>query len=281
MKYKLLAIAPFFLLMGLMISCTTDEIKEELKVDYSQDFIEDDIVLEDLMEDLFIEIEESNYWLYGFKDGRTDEDCRTITVDPEERDVFPKTITIDYGEGCEIREGLVKRGRIVIEMSAAPNSDEWEKTIRFERYSVNDKRFEGGKNISFKKEGRRDLPTWEIGSRIKIHWDEESFVQQSMVRTRVQTVGFFTPRRPMDDQFIVSGTTTGVNRKGKGYKTTITEPLHSSRDCRWIKKGVIVLNVRGESEAVLDYGDGTCDNIATITRDGEVKEIKLKGFPRN
>ena len=152
MKYKLLVIAPFFLFMGLMISCSTDEIKEELKVEYSQDFVEDDVVLEDLMEDLFIEIEESNYWLDGFKDGRTDDDCRTITVDPEERDVFPKTITIDYGQGCEIREGLVKRGRIVIEMSAAPNSDEWEKTIRFERYSVNDKRFEGGKNISFKKE---------------------------------------------------------------------------------------------------------------------------------
>ena len=76
------------------------------------------------------------------------------------------------------------------------------------------------------------------------------------------------------------GTTTGINRAGKAYNTNITEPLHFSRDCHWIKKGIIVFNVRDESEAVLNYGDGTCDNIATISRDGEEKEIKLKGFPR-
>ena len=40
--------------------------------------------------------------------------CATITVDSEE---FPKTVTIDYGDGCSGRMGLEKRGVITIYMS--------------------------------------------------------------------------------------------------------------------------------------------------------------------
>ncbi|MCK5821013.1 MAG: hypothetical protein KAH17_03960 [Bacteroidales bacterium] len=263
-------------IVAVFASCTKDQLKKDHKIDYSLEYIQDEIVLEDLMHDLFLEIEESNLWLDGFKNDRDRSDCRVITIEPEERGVFPKTITIDFGTGCEIKEGLSKKGKIIIEMTAAPYSDEWTKTIRFERYSVNDKSFEGGKNISFNIEGRRGLPTWEIVSRIKIKWDEESSVQQSMQRTRMQTAGFETPRRPMDDSFVMTGTTTGRNRKGQGYATTITEPLFMSKDCRWIKKGAVEFKVRGESDAVLDYGDGTCDDLATFTKDGKTKEIHLR-----
>lgn len=267
-------------LMAFAVSCTKmeprDEIVDDLNIETPAAFIQEDIELEDLMEDLFMEIDDLDFWMEGFKSATGDNDCRIVTIDPLERNVFPKTITIDFGAGCEVREGVIKKGKIIIEMSAAPFSEQWQKTIRFDGYSVNDRSFEGGKKISFLKEGRRGLPSWQINSRLKIQWDEESFVQHTSERIRVQTSGFDTPRRPMDDAFIISGEGTGINRQGKGYKKTITEPLHVSKDCRWIKKGVISLQVRGESESVLDYGDGTCDNIATITKDGETREITLK-----
>jgi hypothetical protein len=30
-----------------------------------------------------------------------------------------------------------------------------------------------------------------------------------------------------------------------------------------------------EGTIILDYGNGTCDNTATVTRDGEIEEIDL------
>jgi hypothetical protein len=161
-------------------------------------------------------------------------------------------------------------------MSASPRSEMWSKTIRFRGYSVNDRLFEGGKKISFIREGRRNMPTWNEEERLKISWDDGTFLQRSSERTRVQVRGTETSARPMDDAFMIAGTTTGVTRTGKGFKKTITEPLHVSRDCRWIRQGIVSIAIRGESEAILDYGDGTCDNIATITRDGTTREIKLR-----
>lgn len=276
MKNRQLIIIPLVLLIGILTGCNKEQVINDQQAASSQKTVQDEIIIEDLMEDLFLEIEESDYWLNGFKEGRPNVGCRTITVEPEERGVFPKTITIDYGQGCEVKEGVVKKGKIIIEISAAPNSDEWQKTIRFARYAVNDKLFEGGKRITFLRNGRRGYPTWSIQSRIKIHWGEESFIQQNMDRTRFQTAGTETPRRPMDNKFLTVGTTTGINREGKGYKTTITEPLHFSKDCKWIKKGIIEFKIRGESDVTLDFGDGFCDNLATFTKDGVSKEIKLK-----
>lgn len=259
-----------------LVSCSKENIKNDESIEQEAQTAVDEIEMEDLLMDLSFELDDLDFWLYGFKDGRDRLDCKKVTVEPEERGVFPKTITVDFGDGCNIKDGVVKKGKIIIEMSAPMNSEEWTKKVSFDGYSVNDKLFEGGKRISYVREGRRGLPTWQINSRMRVKWDTDSFVQHTSERTRYQTKGFDTPRRPMDDAFILTGSGTGINRKGLAFKRTIEEPLHFSRDCFWIKKGIIKLQTRGESEVILDYGDGNCDNLATITKDGESKEIKLK-----
>jgi hypothetical protein len=40
-------------------------------------------------------------------------------------------------------------------------------------------------------------------------------------------------------------------------------------------KGIITI-VKNDAEATLDYGTGDCDNLATITINGVVKEIVLR-----
>lgn len=276
MKKSVFKIALLASVCLLINSCTKEQVKEDPKVLSKELSFEEEIWVSDVMEELFWEIEESNLWLDGTKEGRPQSDCRTITVEPLERGVFPKTITLDYGAGCEIKEGLFIRGKIVIVQSAGPQSEAWRKTISFQRYSVNDKRFEGGKTIAFVQDGHRGQPTWTIQSRIKIQWEEESFIQQSSQHTRVQISGWDTPKRVMDDQFYTQGSINGTNRMGKAYKCTITEPLLSGKSCNWITKGVLLYQARGESDMTLDYGDGNCDNVATLTKDGVSREIELK-----
>ncbi len=52
--------------------------------------------------------------------------------------------------------------------------------------------------------------------------------------------------------------------------------LKSAISCRFIKSGSIEIQVGEKSPIVIDYGDGVCDNKATVTKDGETREILLK-----
>ena len=48
-------------------------------------------------------------------------------------------------------------------------------------------------------------------------------------------------------------------------------------DCRFIVSGTIEYYLNGELVAVVDYGNGTCDNIATKTVRGNTFRFELDG----
>ena len=138
---------------------------------------------------------------------------RVATLDDIEELVHYWCESTNYHEGIEPR------------FKYASDADEWTKKISFDGYAVNDKLFEGGKRISFLREGRRGLPVWQSNSRMKVSWGEDKIVQRTSERSRYQTRGFDTPHRPMDDAFVIVGSGTGINRKGLAYKRTIEKPL--------------------------------------------------------
>ena len=63
--------------------------------------------------------------------------------------------------------------------------------------------------------------------------------------------------------------------KKAGYEKVVTKKLTRSKDCINITQGTIEYRQDGETVVVIDYGDGTCDNIANKTIDGKSSEIKL------
>ena len=66
--------------------------------------------------------------------------------------------------------------------------------------------------------------------------------------------------------------------KGDGkLEKVITKALVKLDDCKYIVEGTIEFRLNGEVVAIIDYGDGLCDNIATKTCDGETNKFKLDG----
>ena len=94
-------------------------------------------------------------------------------------------------------------------------------------------------------------------------------------RVREWIVGADTPRFRFDDEYIITGSASGINRSQITYTRTIVLPLHKTVNCRWIRSGSVELEAEGRELAVLDYGDEECDRIATITVGEETKEITL------
>lgn len=63
--------------------------------------------------------------------------------------------------------------------------------------------------------------------------------------------------------------------KGEKYEKVIVNPLQKLQGCKFIVAGTIDYLLDGELVATVDFGDGTCDNIATKTIDGKSFEFKL------
>jgi len=59
------------------------------------------------------------------------------------------------------------------------------------------------------------------------------------------------------------------------FEKVITKRLIKPDDCRFIVSGTIEYLLNGELVAIIDYGDGTCDNIATKTVGGTTITFEL------
>lgn len=238
--------------------------------------IDDQILSSDLMDDVLDEVEYTLDIFWGELKAGFD-DCRTVTVEPADRVTWPKIITIDFGtDGCLVRDSVVKKGKIIINQSAPQFGPAWTKIITFENYYVNDNQVQGTNTTTYSREGAK--PTWTstiTGGQVT--------TPGGMIRTReavhirVQTQGTDTPLIRLDNAFLITGNAAGTRRDGKTFSWVITEPLAISNDCRWVRKGIKVLTLEGQSDITLNYGEGECNNIATISQGAISREIRLKG----
>jgi hypothetical protein len=79
-----------------------------------------------------------------------------------------------------------------------------------------------------------------------------------------------------DNVWSTTGNSSGVNRNGVAYTSTIIEPLIKKATCRWISEGKIEVTRDGNTSS-LDFGDGSCDRFATLTTaNGDTFTIRLR-----
>jgi hypothetical protein len=212
-------------------------------------------------------------------------DCAEVSIELEADNstAVPKgTITINFGTtGCTDAKGNVRKGIIRIKYSGrrfVPNSMA---ETTFDGYSINDIQIEGTRtvtNIAGSSEAAPKFTIVLVGG--KTIWPDGTFATRSMNRTRE----WIRAANPSQDSWIVTGTASGINRKGSTYSMEITKPLVFKRECESSNKRREFIAVEGTKELtvdeklmVIDYGDGTCDNKVTITIDGTSKEVEVKG----
>jgi len=199
--------------------------------------------------------------------------CATVSVEGDE---FPKTITINYSEGCTGRMGLEKKGVVTIYMSDTIINPGAYYTVTFENLTIG--RRDVSKTATFSNEGLNENDHWVISfesfSTTTFEKQGEVFtIERDFSGEREWLNGFETPE-VKDDQIMVSrsGSIT-VNGELKFEKTTIV-PLMIDRTCRWPLSGIVEIT-KGDEIMTIDYGTGECDNIALVTKDGESEEIEL------
>ena len=204
--------------------------------------------------------------------------CFTITVTRlNPPDKFPVQIVVDFGTGCTGRDGRTRKGKIVTVYTNRLVVPGAKATTTFGGYFVNDIQVEGTHIIeNTSTSDKRIFHVQVIGA--KLTKANGNYTEWSSDKTIEQTDGLGTPFWPFDDVFTVNGQANGTLHRGTEFMEwshIITKPIIKKFACRWIVQGEVTIQKGTHPVAILDFGTGECDNKATITVNGVVREITL------
>lgn len=205
------------------------------------------------------------------------ETCATITIEETQgsADGFPKTVEVDYGVACTGNDGRIRSGKVLMVFYTNwSNSLGCEVDVTLENYHINTVKHEGSFNIvkSINSNGKLELTVTLSGG--KIH-TQQGVVEYESTRTTEWLEGDSTTDIS-DDIIKVYGNSSGVNREGRSFTTKIVEALKRDMSCDYISEGVIELTPEGLATRTIDFGDGTCDNLVTITVNDNTIEIPIE-----
>lgn len=191
--------------------------------------------------------------------------CASVTVTPQNS--FPKTIVIDFGAGCTSQDGITRKGKINIVLSDSVHHPGATAVMTFDNYYTENYKIEGTitwtntstpNGISWTRDIADGKVTAPGGN---YYWLHEG------TKTVTQTAGANTPLNLLDDVYSITGNHTVTNAAGKSRTATITEALEKKTICHNVSKGKV--KIEGPNHyAIVDYGDGACDRVATISIDG-------------
>jgi hypothetical protein len=212
--------------------------------------------------------------------------CFTVTITHPTNNPFPVVVVIDFGNvGCPGPDGHIRRGKIRTEYTNRIIYPGAIATTTFQDYFIDAVRVEGTHkitNISTTSTTRKFKVEVINGKLTKPNGD---YIEWNSTNTITQSEGLSTPDNPRDDIFKIEGSASGTVKRGAllaRWESNITEPLIKRVTCRWMVKGRIrILRQNlpnpGSSPwaAVLDFGNGDCDNQATITINGVTHQITL------
>jgi hypothetical protein len=191
--------------------------------------------------------------------------CATVTVTGN----FPaKNIKIDFGTGCTNNNGVTRKGIINIVLTDSLRKTGSVATLTFSNYYINNYKKEGTITWTNTTVQGSNTPSWNRKvTDGKITAPNGDFWLHTADINIAVTAGANTPNNLTDDVFSITGTRTVTNPAGKSRTSTTLTPLQKKAACSNIDQGT--LQVQGPNHvAVIDFGNGTCDNLATISIDG-------------
>lgn len=192
--------------------------------------------------------------------------CATVTRDTSVAN--QTTVTIDFGTtNCTSADGRKRRGKIIYSFSGNYFLPGSVRNLSFENYYVDDHKVEGTHTITFAGlDSTTNYYTWNIqANNIKITLPDGKSHTWSSTRKREMLTGANTILDFTDDSYQITGSATGKNINNVDYSVTIDVPLKVAASCRYIMSGKATLKATGIEDRIIDFGDGTCDNNATVT----------------
>ena len=189
--------------------------------------------------------------------------CAYITYTLSNDSSYVSSIVVDYGTtGCEWR-GRIRKGKINISLTGRMINQGSVATVTLENFSVDDFPVTGTKTITSNGIDFSNLSDITYGYEVQ--------VTNAQVTTPDGTASFTwnanrTTTWHINAGYVLfDGTANGVNVDGTAFTITTETPLKAITGCSRIVSGILKVTPQGYETRTLDYGNGTCDNQATVS----------------
>ncbi len=197
--------------------------------------------------------------------------CATITVTPHDG-TFPKTISIDFGNGCIGLDGKRRAGKIMIFMTDRRSHPNSVITTTLVNYSVDFIQLQGTKvcTNNSNADGIRFSVDIEGG---KVIFPNNHGYDFEMHKNKRQIAGQATAS-PMDNVFEITGTSNVHFFNGNNIHVSTQVPVIKAVNCHWRSDGIlkiVVSNTNHNFNFLFNYGypatsgAGACDNLALLS----------------
>ncbi|MEM6343982.1 MAG: hypothetical protein AAF927_08880 [Bacteroidota bacterium] len=272
-----------FLLLAFAIllfsACTPEDIVDSIAEEETELLsLENEVTstLEDMEEFAFEAMELTDYSSYArpFPDPsmRAIPACATIT-----HDSIAKTILLDFGTGCVGPDGKTRSGQLLLTYTQRLYRPGANLSIESISYIVEGVAVEGTKTITNVSASFQD----NISLNVSLVNGKLIFPNGDTITRQVnKTYTWVRAAHPALDEFHVEGGAQGTNRAGEAYSCQITSTLIWKRKCKRLGikipvEGVKLIQKSGRPDLTLDFGDGTCDSLITLSANGNSRTIDV------
>lgn len=206
--------------------------------------------------------------------------CATLSLS-EGATTSAGTITVDFGKGCT-RGNITRKGKIIITYEGERRTMGSLHTITFDGFYVNGVHIEGTRTVEV-SEITNTYITHEITlAGGIITWPDGSSATRVAHHYRKWTHGGTLERLNDTISILAGGTAAGSNRGEVEYSMQITEDIVFKAECLVQKRflpasGEKVLLIGGNAgkEITVNYGTGDCDNVISVTINGQTKVVTV------
>ncbi len=201
--------------------------------------------------------------------------CANVSIDNISN---PHRLIIDFGNSnCLCLDGKYRRGKILVAYTGLYRDSGSTHTISFNNYYVNDYKIEGTQTVINNGVNGADNITFSIQVNSTITDTSGRTLTYTSERTREWVAGEATEGLTgwIDDVYSITGTASGTAFDGTQFTSNIASALIVALNCRWIEEGKIEFKPDGKLTRTINYGNGDCDNKATVSIAGLSFDILL------
>ena len=188
----------------------------------------------------------------------------------------PNKLVLDFGEeNCFCEDGQNRRGKILITYDGGYTDSTATLNTTFDGYYVNNNQVTGNRTLSYKGYNQAKKPNWTVivnGSVILANNGGTITYQATHNTAMVEGENTMDYK---DNVFETTGSASGITPAGQAFTALVTTPLISTMKCNNFVKGVVELTPSGEPKRTLNYGEGDCDNKASLTVSGITFNVNL------
>ena len=275
MKNIIFKLTGLAFLLVMVISCDKEESNEQ-SIDevntYETELTAKVDNATEVISDTFLQIFEDEESPIKLPRHRFLPDCATVTVQLTNTS---KEVVVNFGtEGCELKNGHIVSGIVTMVYNLDTDASTLVINYALENLYVDGINFEGSRTVIRQKSNENGNPQYAMEMQLIVTFADGTEVSRSGNKTREWIEGSMNGNWG-DNVFLITGSWETNFANGTVHSTTITNALRREASCRFIVSGTVDL-VRSLYSGSLDYGDGSCDNLAIFTNaSGEEREISL------